>query len=74
MQRLSGSEVWRADSRGASGPFRANAGGRISQGNPWARLFWPLRAADWNVQIAHLCWARDLDPFSIYNLPVGTQE
>ncbi len=25
-------------------PFRANSGGGISQGKPWAILCWPLRA------------------------------
>jgi hypothetical protein len=29
------------------GPFRANSGGGITQGKPWAMLFWPLRATDW---------------------------
>jgi hypothetical protein len=51
MQRLP-VQRFGADSRGASGPFRANAGGEISQVKPWAKLSWPLRATDWNVQIA----------------------
>jgi hypothetical protein len=29
------------------GPFRANSGGGNTQGKPWAKLFWPLRATDW---------------------------
>jgi hypothetical protein len=29
------------------GPFRVNSGGEITQGKPWAMLFWPLRATDW---------------------------
>jgi hypothetical protein len=29
------------------GPFRANSGEGISQGKPWAMLYWPLRATDW---------------------------
>jgi hypothetical protein len=26
--------------------------GELTQGKPWAMLFWPLRATDWNLQIA----------------------
>jgi hypothetical protein len=30
-----------------SGPFRAKRYFRLTQGKPWAKLFWPLRATDW---------------------------
>jgi hypothetical protein len=30
----------------SGGPFRANSGGGITQGKPWAMLSWPLRATD----------------------------
>jgi hypothetical protein len=30
----------------SGGPFRANTYKGISQGEPWAMLFWPLRATD----------------------------
>jgi hypothetical protein len=33
------------------GAFRANSGEGITQGKPWAMLFWPLRATEWNVQL-----------------------
>jgi hypothetical protein len=33
-------------------PFRAHSGGGLTQGKPWAMLFWPLRATDGNLQIA----------------------
>jgi hypothetical protein len=46
MRRRSASEVRSRFSR-TCGPFRANAGGGISQGKPWANLSWPLRATDW---------------------------
>jgi hypothetical protein len=36
--------------------FRANAGGGIPQGKPWAKLAWPLRATDEGTQAGSLCY------------------
>ena len=33
------------------GPFRANPGGGITQGEPWAMLSWPLRATECQLSL-----------------------
>jgi hypothetical protein len=41
-------------------PFRANAGGRISQSKRWAEPSWRLRATDWKCPANFVRWmARD---------------
>jgi hypothetical protein len=34
----------------ACSPLRANAGEGISQGKPWAKFSWPLRATDLSAE------------------------
>jgi hypothetical protein len=47
-----------------------------SPGKPWAKLFWPLRATDWNVQIAdhfgRTLWGTKQTPLT-EKLPVNTK-
>jgi hypothetical protein len=66
--RFRGSEPILAELAAHSGLMRVR---EISQGKPQAKLFWPPRATDWNVQIADLFRTTGPGPhflFAIYRL------